>query len=67
MCFLSQGVDSFHIGLQKVVLVLDPAFNQVLELLHFYLYDYFVHVRVAGAHVVETAGQSSSEGRTGIR
>ena len=39
-----QRVHSQHVGLQKVVLVLDLVRDQVLKLLHFNLHDYVVHI-----------------------
>ena len=45
--FLSERVDSFHIGLQQVVFVLDAVFDKVLELFHLDLHDDFVDVWVA--------------------
>ena len=39
MPFFGQGIDSHHIGLQKIVLVLYLVSDQVLELLHFNLHN----------------------------
>ena len=44
---LGERIDTLHISLQQVVLVLDLVLDQVLELLHLYLDDDLVDVRVA--------------------
>ena len=43
---LCQRVNSFHIGLQQVILVFNPVFDEILELLHLNLDDDLVYIRV---------------------
>ena len=45
--FLGQWIDSFHISLQQVILMLDTILNQVLELFHLDLYYNLIHVGVS--------------------
>ena len=58
---LCKRVDAFHIGLQQVILVFDPVFDEILELLHLYLHNDLVYIWVvarAVAFVGKVAGQA---------
>ena len=53
LAFFREWINSFHVCLQKVVLVLNPVFNQVLKLFHFDFDNYLVDVWIAAAMTVK--------------
>ena len=55
LLFLSQRIDSFHVRLEQVVLMLYPVFNQILELFHLYLHNNLVNVRITFTTSLRTA------------